>query len=324
VIGWVVERVIQALVTFLLAATLAFFLMRLTPGDPLARLTEDRPVPPDVVAAIRARYAIDKPLLTQFSIFLAGVARGDFGGSIEYNGRPVTALIRERLPASLLLGGSALALNLLLGIGIGVFQATRGGSRSDHALTVLTLAAYATPSFWLGLVLAWWFGTELQWFPVAFMHEPWLAADASAVARAGDVLWHLVLPAVTLSLVTFGATARYQRAAMLEALALDCVRTARTKGLPERTVRWRHAWRNTLGPVLALFGLWLPLLVAGSVFVEAVFVWPGLGTLAAEAIANRDYPVLMGTTILVSATVVLGSLVADLLHRWLDPRLRYG
>lgn len=322
--NWAARRVGQAVVTFLLAATLAFFLMRLTPGDPLARLSEDRPLAPEAVAALRARYGVDQPLLTQFAVFLAGVARGDFGGSIEHNGRPVTALVRERLPATLLLGGTALALNFLLGITVGVFQAARAGSRADHALTVVSLAAYATPSFWLGLVLAWAFGTELHWFPVAFMSEPWLGPGAPFGDRARDVLRHLVLPALTLALVTFGATARYQRAAMLEALGLDCVRTARTKGLPERVVRWRHAWRNSLGPMLALFGLWLPLLVAGSVFVEAVFVWPGLGTLAAEAIASRDYPVLMGTTILVSAAVVLGSLAADLVHRWVDPRLGHG
>ena len=321
-IGWAARRVLQALVTFLLAATLAFFLMRLTPGDPLARLTEDRPLSPEAVAALRARYGVDKPLLTQFVVFLGGIARGDFGGSIEHNGRPVAALIRERLPATLLLGGTALALNFLFGVAVGVYQAARAGSRADHALTLVSLAAYATPSFWLGLVLAWAFGTELHWFPVAFMSEPWLASGASWSIRARDLLWHLVLPALTLSLVTFGATARYQRAAMLEALALPSVRTARTKGLPERLVLWRHAWRNALGPMLALFGLWLPLLVAGSVFVEAVFVWPGLGTLAADAIASRDYPVLMGTTVLVSAAVVAGSLLADLVHRWLDPRLR--
>jgi peptide/nickel transport system permease protein len=319
--SWVARRVVQAGLTFFLAATLAFFLMRLTPGDPLAQLTEDRPIPPAAIAALRARYGIDQPLLTQYGRFLGGVVRGDLGGSIEHNGRPVLGLILERLPATLLLGGTALALNFLFGIGIGVFQATRPGSLSDRVLTLFSLAAYATPSFWLGLVLATALATEHHWFPVAFMNEPYLAG-AGPIDRIGDTLWHLVLPALTLSLVTFGATARYQRTAMLEALGLECVRTARAKGLSGFLILWRHAWRNALGPMLALFGLWLPLLVAGSVFVEAIFVWPGLGTMAAEAIASRDYPVIMGTTMLVSATVVLGSLAADLLHRWLDPRIR--
>jgi len=320
VTAWIRRRILQALVTFLIATTLAFFLMRLTPGDPLARLTEDKPLSPAAIASLRERFGIDQPITTQFVRFLSGVLRGDLGASIAYNGRPVTALIRERLPATLLLGGTALLLNFLLGVGIGVFQATRPGSKADRVLTVVSLASYATPSFWLGIVLATVFATELHWLPVAFMNEPYLV-DAPFLERAGDTLRHLLLPALTLALVTFGATARYQRAAMAEALALPAVRTARAKGLPDWVVLWRHAWRNALGPMLALFGLWLPLLVTGSVFVEAIFAWPGLGTLAAEAIGARDYPVIMGVTILVSAAVVLGNLLADLLHRWLDPRL---
>jgi peptide/nickel transport system permease protein len=321
VTGWVARRVGQALLTFFMAAALAFFLMRLTPGDPLAGLTEDRPIPPADLAAIRERYGIDQPVLTQFARFLSGVARGDLGASIAYNGRPVTALLLARLPPTLLLGGTALLLNFLLGIAIGVFQARRPGSGVDRTLTVISLGAYATPSFWLGLVLAWAFGTELRWLPVAFMTEPYLVGDPW-YARTADTLRHLILPAGTLALVTFGATARYQRATMREALALECVRTARTKGLPEHLVLWRHAWRNALGPMLALFGLWLPLLVAGSVFVEQVFAWPGLGSLSAEAIANRDYPLIMGASLLVTGAVVTGSLLADLLHHWADPRLR--
>jgi peptide/nickel transport system permease protein len=320
--GWLVRRALQALVTYLLAATLAFFIMRLTPGDPLARLTEDRPIPPAAMAALRARYQLDRPFLQQYSDFLAAAARGDLGRSIEHDGRSVVSLIGERLPATILLGGAVLLLNFSVGIWLGVFQADRRGSGADRALTALTLTAYATPSFWLGLVLAWAFGTELHWLPVAFMRDPLIPADASMLSRAWDVARHLLLPAITLSIVTLGATARYQRAAMSEALGSDYVRTARSKGLPEHSIRWRHAWRNALGPMLALFGLWLPLLVAGSVFVEAIFAWPGLGTLAYDAIMSRDYPVIMGTTLLVSAMVIAGNLLADLLHRIVDPRLR--
>jgi len=162
---------------------------------------------------------------------------------------------------------------------------------------------------------------ELRWLPVGFMHDPLLAADAGWATRLADLGRHLVLPAATLSIVTVGATARHQRGAILDALAQPFIRTARAKGLGERAVRWRHAWPNALGPVLALFGLWLPLLVAGSVFVEQVFSWPGLGTLAADAILARDYPVIMGTTLLVAFAVVTGTRAADLLHRLVDPRV---
>jgi peptide/nickel transport system permease protein len=319
---WLLRRSASAVATFLLATTLIFFLMRLTPGDPLARLSDDRPIPPAAIARLRATYGLDQPLLSQFRWFLGGVLRGNLGVSIEHPGRPVTALLRERLPATLLLGGTALVLNFSVGIWLGVWQARRRGSRGDRWLTVLTLAAYATPSFWLGLVLAWLMGVQLRLLPTGFMRSPFLPADAGLWTRSLDLLAHLVLPALTLALVTIGATARYQRAAMVDALQLACVRTARTKGLPERAVIWRHAWRNALASVLALFGLWLPLLVAGSVFVEAVFAWPGLGSLAWEAIGSRDYPVIMGTTILVVAAVVAGNLAADLAHRVLDPRLR--
>jgi peptide/nickel transport system permease protein len=296
--------------------------MRLTPGDPLSRLTEDRPMPPGAVAALRARYQLDRPILQQYASFLGSALRGDLGRSIEHQGSDVVGLIRERLPATLLLGGTVLLLNFSVGVGIGVWQATRRGSASDHLLTALTLTAYATPSFWLGLVLAWAFGTELKWLPVGFMQDPLISPDAPRLTVLLDVAKHLLLPALTLSITTLGATARYQRAAMAEALDADFVRTARSKGLSSRTVLWRHAWRNALGPMLALFGLWLPLLVAGSVFVEAVFAWPGLGSLAYEAITSRDYPVIMGTTLLVSAVVIAGSFAADLLHRLADPRLR--
>jgi peptide/nickel transport system permease protein len=318
--GWLLRRTLEAALTFALAVTLAFVVMRLAPGDPLARLTEDRPLAPEAMARLRAQYGLDQPVARQFAAFLGGVARGDLGTSI-LRGQAVTTLLAERLPATLLLGGTALLLNFTVGVWLGAWQAAKAGSRADRWLTRLVLAGYALPSFWLGLVLAWVFAVELRWFPVGFMRDPLLSREAPLFTRLLDLLHHLVLPAATLSIVTLAATARYQRAAMLGALAQPFVRTARAKGLPERAVRWRHAWPNALGPVLALFGLWLPLLVAGSVFVEQVFAWPGVGTLAAEAIMARDYPLIMGATILVALAVVAGSLLADLLHRLVDPRV---
>lgn len=320
--AWLIRRTSSAAVTLLLAVTLVFVLMRLTPGDPLSRLGEDRPLPPKAITALRARYGLDQPLTTQYARFVGGTLRGDLGASIEHQGRPVVDLLAERVPPTLLLGGTALLLNFTFGIWLGVWQASRRGSITDHLASLLTLVAYALPSFWLAILLARWFGTELRWFPVGFMQAPTLPADAGPLTRLGDLLWHLVLPAVTLSVSTIGATVRLQRATMIEALGLDAIRTARAKGLPEPRIRWRHAWRNAAGPVLALFGLWLPMLVAGAVFVEQVFSWPGVGSLAAQAIETRDYPVLMGVTLLVSAAVVGGNLIADLLQRALDPRLR--
>jgi peptide/nickel transport system permease protein len=320
---WLVRRVAQAAVTFAIAVVLMFVLMRLAPGDPLSRLQEGRPMSPQEVAHLRRLYRLDQPMHEQFVAFVRGVLAADLGTSIEH-GLPVTTLLASRLRPTLLLGGAAILLNFTFGLWLGVRQAVRRGSREDRALTVLSLAGYAMPSFWLGLVLAWLFGIQLGWLPVGGIRDPRLAPDAPWIARALDVAAHLVLPALTLSVVTIAGTMRYQRTALLEVLRLPYIATARAKGLPERAVVWRHAWRNALFPVITLFGLWLPLLVTGSVFVEMVFAWPGLGSLAASAASNRDYPLVMGAALLAAGLVVAASLLTDLAYALLDPRVRYS
>ena len=201
-------------------------------------------------------------------------------------------------------------------------QARRRGSGEDRLLTGLSLAGHAMPSFWLALILAWLVGVRLRWLPSAGLSDPLLGAEAPLSVRAADVLAHLVLPALTLILVTLAGTMRFQRGAMLEVLRLPYIATARAKGVPEGRVTWRHAWRNALFPMVTLLGLWLPLLVTGSVFVEAVFAWPGLGSLAASAAGNRDYPLLMGVSILAGGLLVGSSLLVDLTYAALDPRVR--
>lgn len=318
---WLIRRTTQAVVTLAIALVLIFVLMRLAPGDPLARLSEDRPLTPTQVKVLRERFGLDRPMTAQFVTFARGVVRGDLGISIQYS-RPVTSLIAERLPATLLLGGSVLLLNFTIGVWLGVWQATRRDGALDQSLTVLSLAGYATPSFWLAMVLAWVVGVRWHLLPAAGMESPLLGREAGALARMVDIGRHLVLPVLTLSIVSIAATMRYQRSAMLEVLHLPYIVTARAKGLPERSVTWRHAWRNAFFPVLTLFGLWLPLLVTGSVFVESVFAWPGLGSLAVGAVGYRDYPLLMGTSLLVAAVVVCASLLTDLAYAFLDPRVR--
>jgi peptide/nickel transport system permease protein len=319
--SWLLRRALQAVVAFAIALTILFFLMRAAPGDPLSRVSEGRPLSPAEIAALRARYGLDQPVGTQFVSFVSGLLRGDLGVSIEY-GRPVTALLAERLPATILLGASVLLLNFTVGLWLGVRQAVRRGSREDRWLTTVSLVGYAMPSFWLGLVLAWLVGIKWRLLPAAGMQDPLLSLEPSFPAQAADVLRHLVLPVTTLSIVSIAATMRYQRDAMLEVLGLPYIVTARAKGLAEREVTWRHAWRNALFPVITLFGVWLPILVTGSVFVEAVFAWPGLGSLAAGAVWGRDYPVLMGASLLVAALVVAGGFITDLAYALLDPRVR--
>lgn len=320
---WLLGRVAQAVVTLIVVTVLLFFLMRLAPGDPLGQLMDDRQYSPAQLAALRHLYQTDQPITRQFMSWTTALLRGDLGPSFTYH-RPVTALIAERLPPTLLLGGTVLVINFTVGLWLGAVQAVRRGSLLDRGLTTVSLAGFAMPSFWLGLMLAWLVAVRWRLLPAAGMDNPLLAPDAGVWARVVDLLAHLILPAATLVIVSIATTMRYQRRAMLEVLPLPYIVAARAKGLSEGAVRRHHAWRNALFPVLTLVGLWLPILVTGSVFVEAVFAWPGLGSLAAEAIGRRDYPLLMGTGILVSAIVIAGGLLTDLAYAVLDPRVRWA
>lgn len=319
---WLLRRSLQAALTFAVAVVLLFFLMRLAPGDPLSRLSGDRAISERELEFLRRRFGLNQPLGAQFTAFLSGVAHGDLGVSIEHYPEKVSTLLATRTPPTLLLGGAVLLLNFSLGIWLGVRQAVRRGSRFDRWLTRLALAGYATPSFWLGLVLVAFVSLRWRLLPAAQMSDPLLPLDAGAWTKGVDVLRHLILPTLTLSLTSMAIMIRHQRAAMLAVFRLEYVSAARARGLTERQVLWRHAWRNTLGPMITLLGLWLPILVSGSIFVEAIFNWPGLGSLANEAIAARDYPVLLGTAMLVSGTVVLAGLLADIGYTLADPRVR--
>jgi peptide/nickel transport system permease protein len=318
--GWLARRAAQAGATLALVLVILFVLMRIAPGDPLTRIT-DRPLTPAEIAVLRVRYGLDQPIPSQFAAYVRGAVRGDFGTSIEY-GRPVAAMIAERLPATVLLGGVVLLINFTLGIWLGALQATHRGTLLDRALSAASLAGHAIPSFWLGLVLAWLVGVRWRLLPAAGMQDPLLDPSSGLLSRTTDLLAHLALPALTLCVVSIAGTMRYQRRAMIEVLRFPYIALARAKGLPERRVQRRHAWRNALFPVLTLFGLWLPILVTGAVFVESVFAWPGLGSLAAEAVGARDYPLLMGTAALAATLVVIGGIVTDLAYALLDPRVR--
>jgi peptide/nickel transport system permease protein len=320
-IRWFILRTLQALATLLAALVIVFFLMRVLPGDPVPIIVGDRQVSPEEIARIRQRFCLDCPFPVQLLDFVKNAARGDLGTSIQHN-RPVTQLIREHVVPTLLLGGSVLLINFTIGIVLGAWQAVRKGGKLDRLLSTFSLLAYALPTFWLATVLVWIFAIWLKVLPSGHLNDVRLPLDAGFFERLGDTVVHLVLPVATLCIVTIAATMRYQRNAMIEVLRMDYVRTARAKGLPERDVVVRHAWRNALFPVLTIFGLWLPILATGSVFVEYIFSLNGLGQLAYEAIGARDYPLLMGTAILVSSLIVLGGLLTDVGYMVLDPRVR--
>lgn len=314
-------RLLQAAAIVFLVATLTFVLLQLAPGDPFTAGGEWTFVPREVVERQRQRFGLDRPVHEQYLRYLANIARGDFGYSFTEH-RPAAAAIAERVPNTLLLTGAGLALAFALGIVAGAYQGARTGSRLDDALSVVTLLLYSVPTFWLGLILLLIFGLALGWLPVGGAVDPVLYPELSWLGRLADRLAHLALPALTLGLVGGAMVARYQRAAMREAIAQDFVRTARAKGLPERAVLLRHALRNALLPAVTLFGLTFPALLSGAVLVETVFAWPGLGKFAVEAIASRDYQVVTAAAIIAAAMVVAGNLLADLVYRAVDPRTR--
>src|ERR1051325_5089272 len=274
---------------------------------------------PAVVARLNHVYGLDRPLLEQYLRYCVALAHGELGESFSQR-RPVGQLIAGAVPNTLLLTTTALAIDFTLGILIGLFQAARARRRSDAALANVTLFLYSLPTFWLALVLQLVFALWLGWFPTAGTTDPVVYGSLPFAGRLLDRLHHLVLPALTLGLVGAGGAARFQRAALLEALGHDYVRTARAKGLAEPAVLVRHAWRDALLPVISLAGIALPFLLTGAVLIETVFSWPGLGKLAADAISARDYPLVLGTTLVVTCAVVLGSLLADLLMAAADPR----
>ena len=320
-IRWFLLRTLQAIATLLAALVVIFFLMRVLPGDPVPIIIGDRQVSPEEIARLRARYCLDCPLPQQFVRFVSSAARGDLGTSIRYS-RPVTQLIGEHVWPTVVLGATVLLINFTVGVALGAWQGVRKGRLVDRLLSSFSLLAYALPTFWLALILIWVFSIRLRWFPAAGYISPDLPPGAGALTLALDVAKHMVLPVATLCIVSIAATMRYQRNAMIEVLRMDYVRTARAKGLTGRQVIVHHAWRNALFPVLTIFGLWLPILATGSVFVESVFSLNGLGLLAYDAIGSRDYPLLMGSAILVSSLIVCGGLITDVGYMVLDPRMR--
>ena len=318
---YLARRLALALATTAAVVTITFALVRAAPGEPFTAGAEEHFVPPETVARLRERFGLDRPVGAQFVRYVANLARGDLGESFARH-RPVADVLRDALPNTALLGLAAFLLSFALGLLVGVVQAARAGTWTDAALGGAALAFYSVPAFWLGLVLLLVFGEWLHWLPVAGMADPALRGSLSAAGRALDVARHLVLPALTLALVNGAVVARLHRAAMIEALGADFVRAARARGLGEGRVLLRHALRSALAPAVTLAGLSVPALLTGSVLVESVFGWPGMGRVAYEAIFARDYNVITAVAVVSGVLVALGNLAADLGVAAADPRVR--
>jgi len=314
-----VRRLLTLVPLVWMVATATFVVVHAAPGS-YADTIDHPSLSAEGREIVRVRYGLDQPLWRQYLRWLGAVATGDLGSSFLYK-EPVSRLIARSLPPTLLLTATALVIDLLLGLLLAVTAARRPFGWTDRVVTVLSLGVYGLPSFWLAGMAVLVFAVWLGWFPSSHMYS--VGADRlGAAARLADLIRHLVLPAVCLGAVGAAATARFLRATLLEVRASRYVTAARARGLTERRLMWVHTLRPALLPVVTLFGLSLPFLVSGSVVIESVFSWPGMGRMLWAAAQARDVPLVLGITLVGAAAVIVGNLVADLGYAAVDPRSR--
>lgn len=330
----------QVLVTLFGVSLVAFFLIRLVPGDPVTLLIGERGASPEAIAELKARVGLDLPLTDQYLKFIGHAVRGDFGTSI-LSGRPVMTEFLERLTATAELGVSALFLAVLVGLPLGIFSALTRGRIFDRVAMGVAVTFYSMPIFWWGLMAIVIFSVKLAWLPVSgriaiefdvplktglLLIDTWLQ-DGDLVTKFAafrSAVWHLTLPAIVLATVPLAVIARMTRSSLLEVLGEDYVRTAKSKGLRSARVIGVHALRNALIPVVTVIGLMLGTILTGAILTETIFSWPGLGRWLVAAVLQRDYPVIQSGIMLVAVIVLASSLFVDVLYRVISPRLRDG
>jgi peptide/nickel transport system permease protein len=316
----ILRRVLYAILLLLAVIVLNFMLIHLAPGDAVETLVgEMGGANPELIAQMRADFGLDKSLPEQLMTYILRMARGDMGTSLSYN-KPVISLILGRVPATLLLVITALVIAVVLGTLLGVIAAQRPNSVFSHFVTVVSLAGYSAPVFWTGIMLLILFAYLIPLFPSFGMSE--VGAMGNSLDHLLDVLKHLVLPVITLASIYLAVYSRMARASMLDVLGSDYIRTARSKGLNQRVVVYKHALKNALLPVVTMAGLQFSHLIAGAVVVETVFSWPGMGQLAFQSILRRDNHLLLGILFFATLIVVVANILTDLTYRLLDPRIR--
>ncbi|WP_059413800.1 ABC transporter permease [Cupriavidus basilensis] len=313
------NRVVQGVLAILVIATVNFLLIRAAPGDPVSVMAgEAGASDPQFVAQLRAQFGLDQPLPQQLGNYLLHVAQLDLGYSYRQQ-QPVLKLILDRLPATLLLTGSAFLLSVLFGVALGAWASRRAGSWTDSAITTFALVFYATPLYWLAMMAVLLFSVQLEWLP-GFGYFT-VGADLHGLARVADVAAHLVLPALTLALFYMAVYARMTRASMLEVAQMDFVKTARAKGVRPGRIQRAHILRNALLPVVTLAGIQAGGMIGGAVLTETVFAWPGIGRLMFDALLQRDYNLLLGCFLVTAAMAVVFNLITDFVYTLVDPRI---
>jgi peptide/nickel transport system permease protein len=305
----------QSLLLLVLVTAIAFSLMHLAPGGPLAVYTMNPTLRAEDIARIEKNFGLDRPLHIQYAKWATGMVQGDWGRSFR-DSQPVTRIITSRMLATFELAGTALAFAIIVGVTLGTLGAVKQYSIADYLSTIGAMLALSIPTFWFGLMAIYLFSVRLGWLPSGGRQT--LGQDFSIVDR----LQHLVLPAAVLGFVLVATWSRYTRASMLEVINQDYIRVARAKGLDERGVVLGHALRNALGPLVILAGIQIPLVFGGALVTESVFTWPGMGRLFVDSLNYRDYPVMMGILFITAVLVVLFNLLADVIAALIDPRIR--
>ena len=314
------SRLIQSLPLIIVIITLNWFIMHLAPGDPVSYLVSgEEYMPPGYLEVLKERYGLDQPLYVQFWKYLTTVLQGDFGHSYYYKD-PVIDVLFLYLPRTILLTATAFLFSLVIGVFAGVTSARKPYSITDNVSTSISLIVWSMPFFWMGILGILFFTFQLNLFPVQGMIDP---PGLPGVGRFFEITWHLFVPALIFGLGQFALYQRFTRASMLEVMKHDYILTARSKGLAEQDVVYGHALRNALLPLVTLVGLRVAYLFTGSVLIETVFSWPGLGKVLFESIGKRDYTLLMGIFVIFSLMVIICNLIADLTYSYLDPRIRY-
>jgi len=311
-----------ACILLLAVLILNFGMMHLAPGDIADTISQSMGgADEEILNQIRADYGLDQPFIVQLGNYIGKVIRFDLGYSFFYN-QPVTKLIFQKLPATLLLVLTAQLLALIIGVFLGVFSAQRPNGLSSHFVSFLALFGYSAPVFWSGLLLLIGFSLHIQWFPVAGMRD--VTIEGNLWVESVDIMRHMALPVISLSSIFLALYSRLSRATMMEVLGSDYIRTAKSKGLTDREIVYKHALKNSLSPVITLAGLQFSAVVSGAVLVESVFSWPGLGTLAFDSIIARDTPTILGILFFSALVVIIGNLLTDFALRLVDPRVRSG
>ncbi len=319
---YLIRRLAILIPTFIGITLVCFAVIHLAPGSPTDLQTQMNPdITPQAIEQLNAHYGLDKPLATRYVLWMKNLAMLDFGRSISSDARPVWDKIRERLPITIYINISSMVIIFLAAIPLGVVSALRRGSATDRSITVFVFIGFSIPGVWLALICMDLFGVRLGWLPISGIHSAEYAS-LSLWGKAMDTMRHLFLPVFISAFGSLAGMSRYMRSSMLEIIRQDYILTARAKGLPERTVIYKHAMRNALLPVITILGLSIPGLIGGSVIFESIFAIPGLGKLFYEAIMMRDYNMIMGSLTIGAVLTLLGNLIADICYSIADPRIR--